>query len=63
VSNREWSETQLAINNRIASLPPEEQARELMIQALSRLTFYGPMDEPAAVMLRDYINKGKVSKR
>lgn len=59
----EWSETQVATAGRIARLPRENQARELLKWALARITHYGPMDEPCAVCIREFLNGQDVAPR
>lgn len=56
-----FSETQKAIALRIALLPAAEQPRELLKWALARLTHYGPSHEPAAQVIRAFLDDGKLN--
>jgi hypothetical protein len=55
------SEEQRAHNNRIAGLPREMQAHELLKWALARVTFYGHTNDLCACALRGYLTKGEVT--
>ncbi len=43
---------------RIASLPLEEQREEMLKWALSRLSYWGPGDDPCCECLREFVNTG-----
>ena len=60
--HNQWSQTQVDIANRIAGLPREQQADELLKWALARITYYGPSDEPCAVVIREYFG-GRIDTR
>ncbi len=62
VRTESFSKTQMAMAARIGGLPADEQPKELLKWALGRITHYGPTNEPAAVVIREYLDNGRVDK-
>ncbi len=58
VNTTKWTELQVAMAKRIASLPLEEQREEMLKWALSRLSYWGPGDDPCCECLREFVNTG-----